>query len=159
MKRFLDFRKGMLNEDETQQSPQPQQTTQQPQQTQQQTQAPQQQAPASDPRAALAAKIKPQTETAKAVIDGIYNAFKNNCGGAVKYDVMGKSIRDSEEQIRGACQMVISAVNQANFDWHNWDLCSPKSYDCITKFADRDFDALKLCAAVIIFYNSLVGAN
>ena len=76
-----------------------------------------------------------------------------------KYDTMGQQIKDFESQIRGACKNVMQAVQNAKFDWHNWDNCSPKSFAQITLYKDRDLDALKLCAAVIIFYNSLIGAN
>lgn len=111
------------------------------------------------PRAALAEKIKPQTESAKSIIAGIQTAFADNCANTTKYDAMGDQIKNFEKQIRGACEQVIAMVEQEKFDWRNWDNCSPKSYDVITKYKDRDFDVLKLSAAVIVFYNSLIGKN
>lgn len=170
MKTFKDFttRRYKLNEDAPA-SPSPAQQSQQQQAAPApaQTQAPQPQtapAPQTQPatgsvRSSLADTIKPQVDVAKAVIEGIHKAFQNDCGKVTKYDTMGQQIKDFESQIRGACKNVMQAVQNAKFDWHNWDNCSPKSFAQITLYKDRDLDALKLCAAVIVFYNSLIGAN
>lgn len=176
MKSFKEFRK--LNEAEPQQQQQqaqqtnpastPENTTAAPKPApqpapaapQQPAQPAQQSQPASqETRNALAAKIKPQYEVAKAVVEGIHQAFQNDCGKVTKYDTMGKQIKQFEAQIRNACKTAISIVEQSHFDVHNWDNCSPKSYKGITLHSDRDMDMLKLCAAMIIFYNSLIGKN
>lgn len=165
MKRFRDFRKR-VDEAEPMQQPAPEQKP-----------APEQQAPAPAPepaptpaqeapqeehkslRESLADKIKAQKDVAVGIIDGIHSAFQDSCANTTKYDAMGDQIKNFEKQIRGACEQVIAMVEQEKFDWRNWDNCSPKSYDVITKYKDRDFDVLKLSAAVIIFYNSLIGKN
>lgn len=168
MMSFLKFRER-IDEAEPQQTQPQQNPANKPEQTQQSAPAPQpaqqsqpkqQSQPASqDVRSALAAKIKPQYEVAKAVVDGIHQAFQNDCGKTTKYDTMGKQIKEFEAQIRNACKTAITLVEQAKFDWHNWENCSPKSFKCITLHSDRDMDMLKLCAAMIIFYNSLLGKN
>jgi len=170
MKTFKDFaiRRHKLNEDApATPSPAQQSQQQQPAQAPSPAPAPQQQtapAPQTQPasgsiRSSLADTIRPQVDVAKAVIEGIYKAFQNDCGKVTKYDTMGQQIKDFESQIRGACKNVMQAVQNAKFDWHNWDNCSPKSFAQITLYKDRDLDALKLCAAVIVFYNSLTGSN
>lgn len=170
MKTFKDFasRRYKLNEDApAAPSPAQQSQQQQPAQAPAPAPAPQQQtapAPQSQPasgsiRSSLADTIRPQVDVAKAVIEGIHKAFQNDCGKVTKYDTMGQQIKDFESQIRGACKNVMQAVQNAKFDWHNWDNCSPKSFAQITLYKDRDLDALKLCAAVIVFYNSLLGNN
>lgn len=170
MKTFKDFasRRYKLNEDApAAPSPAQQSQQQQPTQAPAQAPAPQQQtaqAPQSQPasgsiRSSLADTIRPQVDVAKAVIEGIHKAFQNDCGKVTKYDTMGQQIKDFESQIRGACKNVMQAVQNAKFDWHNWDNCSSKSFAQITLYKDRDLDALKLCAAVIVFYNSLLGKN
>lgn len=168
MMRFLQFR-DRIDEAEPQQTQPQQNPANKPEQTKQsapapqpaqQTQTQQKSQPASqDARSALAAKIKPQYEVAKAVVDGIHQAFQNDCGKTTKYDTMGKQIKEFEAQIRNACKTAITLVEQAKFDCHNWENCSPKSFKCITLHSDRDMDMLKLCAAMIIFYNSLLGKN
>lgn len=170
MKTFKDFavRRHKLNEDApAAPSPAQQSQQQQPAQApapapahQQQTAPAQQSQPASGSiRSSLADTIRPQVDVAKAVIEGIHKAFQNDCGKVTKYDTMGQQIKDFESQIRGACKNVMQAVQNAKFDWHNWDNCSSKSFAQITLYKDRDLDALKLCAAVIVFYNSLLGKN
>ena len=170
MKTFKDFavRRHKLNEDApSAPSPAQQSQQQQPAQAPAPAPAPQQQtapAPQTQPasgsiRSSLADTIRPQVDVAKAVIEGIHKAFQNDCGKVTKYDTMGQQIKDFESQIRGACKNVMQAVQNAKFDWHNWDNCSSKSFAQITLYKDRDLDALKLCAAVIVFYNSLLGKN
>lgn len=166
MKRFSDFRKRVDEAEPTQQQPAPQQQPQAPVQEPAPAPAPE---PASSqeasqeehksPRESLADKIKAQKDVAVGIIDGIHSAFQDSCSHTTKYDAMGDQIKNFEKQIRGACEQVIAMVEQEKFDWRNWDNCSPKSYNVITKYKDRDFDVLKLSAAVIIFYNSLIGEN
>lgn len=165
MKRFSDFRKRVDEAEPTQQAA-PQQQTQAPAPAPEQAPAPEpapaQEAPQEEHkslRESLADKIKAQKDVAVGIIDGIHSAFQDSCAHTTKYDAMGDQIKNFEKQIRGACEQVIAMVEQEKFDWRNWDNCSPKSYDVITKYKDRDFDVLKLSAAVIIFYNSLIGKN
>jgi len=162
MKSFMDFRQKRIDEAE-------------PESAQQQTAQPSPQAETSaqkidnenppdsgdpkTPRQALAEKIKPQADSAISVIEGINQAFQNSCAGLTKYDAMGSQIKNFEKQIRGACQQTMSIVEQEKFDWHNWDNCSPKSFKVITMYDDRDQDVVKLCAAIVVFYNSLLGKN
>lgn len=166
MKKFSDFRVKKINEAEPAQQAAHQ--PQQPQQTQTQASQPQSQPQPQpeqtqqtqqSPRESLAGKIKPQYEVAKAVVDGIHQAFQNDCGKVTKWDPFAKQIKDFEGQIRNACKSVIATVQTEKFDWHNWDNCSPASFSSILQYKDRDFDAIKLSAAVIIFYNSLLGVN
>ena len=168
MKRFSDFRKRVDEAEPTQQQPAPQQQAAapapapakepapapEPAQTQE---APQQEHKSL--RESLADKIKAQKDVAVGIVEGIHSAFQDSCAHTTKYDAMGDQIKNFEKQIRGACEQVIAMVEQEKFDWRNWDNCSPKSYDVITKYKDRDFDVLKLSAADIIFYNSLIGKN
>lgn len=119
-------------------------------------------APSSDSsskRASIAEKIKPQYELAKSVVEGIHNAFADDCGKTTKYDTMGDQIKNFEKQIRGACQQTMTIVEQERFNWHDFNICSPKSFKCITLYKDRDLDVLKLSAGIIVFYNSLIGEN
>lgn len=162
MKKFSDFRVKKINEAEPAQQAAPQQNQQPQQQTQAPAQAPQPeqtQQTQQSPRESLAGKIEPQYEVAKAVVDGIHQAFQNDCGKVTKWDPFAKQIKDFEGQIRNACKSVIATVQTEKFDWHNWDNCSPASFSAILQYKDRDFDAIKLSAAVIIFYNSLLGVN
>lgn len=166
MKRFMDFRVKRINEAEP-----VQQTAQQSELPKKEVPKAPAEAPKSEPQAApkeepkkslretLADKIKPQMEASVSIVNGIQTAFQDRCANTTKYDAMGDQIKNFEKQIRGACEQVIAMVEQEKFDWKNWDNCSPKSYSVITKYKDRDFDVLKLSAAVIIFYNSLIGKN
>lgn len=164
MKRFSDFRKRVDEAEPTQQQPAPQQQAAAPAPAKEPAPepAPAQEFPKEDHkslRESLADKIKAQKDVAVGIIDGIHSAFQDSCAHTTKYDAMGDQIKNFEKQIRGACEQVIAMVEQEKFDWRNWDNCSPKSYNVITKYKDRDFDVLKLSAAVIIFYNSLIGEN
>lgn len=160
MKRFSDFRKRVDEAEPVQQAAPEQQTAPAPEPSP--APAPAQEAPQEEPkslRETLADKIKAQKDVAVGIVEGIHSAFQDSCANTTKYDAMGDQIKNFEKQIRGACEQVIAMVEQEKFDWRNWDNCSPKSYDVITKYKDRDFDVLKLSAAVIIFYNSLIGKN
>lgn len=165
MKRFSDFRKRVDEAEPTQQAApqqQPQAPVQEPAPAPAPEPAPAQEAPQEEHkslRESLADKIKAQKDVAVGIIEGIHSAFQDSCAHTTKYNAMGDQIKNFEKQIRGACEQVIAMVEQEKFDWRNWDNCSPKSYDVITKYKDRDFDVLKLSAAVIIFYNSLIGEN
>lgn len=160
MKRFMDFREKKIDEadflsEPSTDTPQPEQSTaEQPTQSQEVSE----EKPKSS-RQALAEKIKPQFEAAKSIVDGVHQAFADNCANTTKYDSMGDQIKNFEKQIRGACQQTISIVEQEKFDWHDWNNCSPKSFKYITLYDDRDMDVLKLCAGIIVFYNSLIGVN
>jgi hypothetical protein len=161
-KTFMDFR-TKLNEDDLS-NPNPaaapeQPTAPQPAPAPEPKPAPAPSDDSASKRASVAEKIKPQYELAKSVIEGINKAFADDCAKTTKYDTMGDQIKNFEKQIRGACQQTISIVEQEKFDWHDWNNCSPKSFKCITLYDDRDMDVLKLCAGVIVFYNSLLGVN
>jgi hypothetical protein len=161
MKRFMDFRVKKIDEadflsEPSTETPQPEQSAPAEQPTQSQKVS--EEKPKSS-RQALADKIKPQFEAAKSIVDGVHQAFADNCANTTKYDSMGDQIKNFEKQIRGACQQTISIVEQEKFDWHDWNNCSPKSFKCITLYDDRDMDVLKLCAGIIVFYNSLIGTN
>lgn len=168
-KTFMDFR-TKLNEDDLS-NPNPAAAPEQPTAPQHAPApakepapepAPAQEAPQEEHkslRESLADKIKAQKDVAVGIIEGIHSAFQDSCAHTTKYDAMGDQIKSFEKQIRGACEQVIAMVEQEKFDWRNWDNCSPKSYNVITKYKDRDFDVLKLSSAVIIFYNSLIGEN
>ena len=160
MKRFMDFREKKIDEADFLSEPSTD--------TAQQEQAPAPEKPTAtqateekpkSSRQVLADKIKPQFEAAKSIVDGVHQAFADNCANTTKYDDMGNQIKNFEKQIRGACQQTISIVEQEKFDWHDWNNCSPKSFKCITLYDDRDMDVLKLCAGIIVFYNSLLGTN
>jgi hypothetical protein len=170
MKRFSDFRKRVDEAEPIQQQPATQQQPQAPaakpapapEQAPAPEPAPAQEAPQEEHkslRESLADKIKAQKDVAVGIIDGIHSAFQDSCAHTTKYNAMGDQIKNFEKQIRGACEQVIAMVEQEKFDWRNWDNCSPKSYNVITKYKERDLDVLKLSAAVIIFYNSLIGEN
>ena len=166
MKRFSDFRKRVDEADPVQQQAPEQQAAPAKEPAQAPAPAPEpaqtQEAPQQEHkslRESLADKIKAQKDVAVGIVEGIHSAFQDSCAHTTKYDAMGDQIKNFEKQIRGACEQVIAMVEQEKFDWRNWDNCSPKSYDVITKYKDRDFDVLKLSAAVIIFYNSLIGKN
>ena len=170
MKRFMDFRAKRIDEAEPVQQQSAPQAQEAPKTQQEAPKSEPQAAPNEQPKEApaeqhksvrelLADKIKPQMEAAVSIVNGIQTAFQDRCANTTKYNVMGDQIKNFEKQIRGACEQVISMVEQEKFDWRNWDNCSPKSYDVITKYKDRDFDVLKLSAAVIVFYNSLLGKN
>ncbi len=163
-KTFMDFR-TKLNEDDLS-NPNPAAAPEQPTAPQpapapepKPAPAPAQSGDPASKRASVAEKIKPQYELAKSVIDGINKAFADDCAKTTKYDTMGDQIKNFEKQIRGACQQTMTIVQQENFDWHNYNICSPKSFKCITLYKDRDLDVLKLSAGIIIFYNSLIGEN
>lgn len=163
MKRFMDFREKRIDEAEPVQRQSAQQHKEAPKEPVEAPKAEPQDAPKEEKpkslRETLAEKIKPQMEAAVSIVNGIQTAFQDRCANTTKYDAMGDQIKNFEKQIRGACEQVIAMVEQEKFDWKNWDNCSPKSYNVITKYKDRDFDALKLSAAVIVFYNSLIGKN
>lgn len=155
-KTFMDFR-TKLNEDDLS-NPNPAAAPEQPTAPEPKP-APAPSGDSASKRASVAEKIKPQYELAKSVIEGINKAFADDCAKTTKYDAMGDQIKNFEKQIRGACQQTMTIVQQENFDWHNYNICSPKSFKCITLYKDRDLDVLKLSAGIIIFYNSLIGEN
>ena len=164
-KRFMDFR-SLITEAEPapQQTNQPQQAPEQPlaapaPEPSVETQPESETASMTDPRSSLATKIKPACETAKAVIAGIQSAFADDCGKTTKYNRVGDQIKNLEKQVRGACQQVISFVEQDKFNWKDNNQCSPTSYGVIKEYDSRDFDCVKLSAALIVFYNSLTGKN
>ena len=99
--------------------------------------------------------ISPQVMIANSIIVAIYNSFINNCDNKKKINDYFDQVKSWEKQARGACQQVMSIVESSNFDTTNTANCSPKAYKTIVNYDSRDRSAVDLCAAIIIFRNSL----
>lgn len=99
--------------------------------------------------------ISPQVMIANSIIVAIYNSFINNCDNKKKMNDYFDQVKSWEKQARGACQQVMSIVESSNFDTTNTANCSPKAYKTIVNYDSRDRSAVDLCAAIIIFRNSL----
>lgn len=99
--------------------------------------------------------ISPEVMVANSIITAIYNAFTNNCDNRKKMNDYFDQVKNWEKQARGACQQVMSIVEASNFDTTNTANCSPKAYKTIVNYNSRDRSAIDLCAAIIIFRNSL----
>lgn len=99
--------------------------------------------------------ISPQVMIANSIIAAIYNSFINNCDNKKKMNDYFDQVKSWEKQARGACQQVMSIVESNNFDTTNTANCSPKAYKTIVNYDSRDRSAVDLCAAIIIFRNSL----
>lgn len=99
--------------------------------------------------------ISPQVMIANSIIAAIYNSFINNCDNKKKINDYFDQVKSWEKQARGACQQVMSIVESSNFDTTNTANCSPKAYKTIVNYDSRDRSAVDLCAAIIIFRNSL----
>lgn len=99
--------------------------------------------------------ISPEVMVANSIITAIYNAFTNNCDNRKKMNDYFDQVKNWEKQARGACQQVMSIVEASNFDTTNTANCSPKAYKTIVNYNSRDRSAVDLCAAIIIFRNSL----
>lgn len=99
--------------------------------------------------------ISPEVMVANSVITAIYNSFTNNCDNRKKMNEYFDQVKNWEKQVRGACQQVMSIVEASNFDTTNTANCSPKAYKTIVNYNSRDRSAVDLCAAIIIFRNSL----
>lgn len=99
--------------------------------------------------------ISPQVMIANSIIAAIYNSFINNCDNKKKMNDYFDQVKSWEKQARGACQQVKSIVESSNFDTTDTANCSPKAYKTIVNYDSRDRSAVDLCAAIIIFRNSL----
>ena len=99
--------------------------------------------------------ISPEVMVANSIITAIYNSFTNNCDNRKRMNEYFDQVKNWEKQARGACQQVMSIVEASNFDTTNTANCSPKAYKTIVNYNSRDRSAIDLCAAIIIFRNSL----
>lgn len=99
--------------------------------------------------------ISPEVMVANSVITAIYNSFTNNCDNRKRMNEYFDQVKNWEKQARGACQQVMSIVEASDFDTTNTANCSPKAYKTIVNYNSRDRSAVDLCAAIIIFRNSL----
>lgn len=99
--------------------------------------------------------LAPEVMVANSVITAIYNSFTNNCDNRKKMNDYFDQVKNWEKQARGACQQVMSIVEASNFDTTDTANCSPKAYKTIVNYNSRDRSAVDLCAAIIIFRNSL----
>lgn len=99
--------------------------------------------------------LAPEAMVANSIITAIYNSFVNNCDNRKKMNDYFEQVKNWEKQARGACQQVMSIIEASNFDTTNTANCSPKAYKTIVNYNSRDRSAVDLCAAIIIFRNSL----
>ncbi len=100
-------------------------------------------------------ELAPEVMVANSIITSIYNAFTNNCNNTKKMNEYFDQVKNWEKQARGACQQVMSVIEASNFDTTNTAICSPKAYKTIVNYNSRDRSAIDLCAAIIVFRNSL----
>jgi len=99
--------------------------------------------------------LAPEVMVANSIITSIYNSFVDNCNNSKKMKDYFAQVKNWEKEARGACQQVISIIEASNFDTKNTAICSPKAYKTIVNYLSRDRSAIDLCAAIIIFRNSL----
>lgn len=99
--------------------------------------------------------LAPEAMVANSIITAIYNSFVNNCDNNKKMNDYFDQVKNWEKQARGACQQIMSIIEASNFDTTNTANCSPKAYKTIVNYNSRDRSAVDLCAAIIIFRNSL----
>lgn len=99
--------------------------------------------------------LAPEAMVANSIITAIYNSFINNCDNNKKMNDYFEQVKNWEKQARGACQQIMSIIESSNFDTTNTANCSPKAYKTIVNYNSRDRSAVDLCAAIIIFRNSL----
>ena len=99
--------------------------------------------------------LAPEAMVANSIITAIYNSFVNNCDNNKKMNEYFDQVKNWEKQARGACQQIMSIIEASNFDTTNIANCSPKAYKTIVNYNSRDRSAVDLCAAIIIFRNSL----
>lgn len=108
----------------------------------------------SDPREAVHNAIEAQVDVANSLIDSIKEAFADNCNRSKKMLNMEDQVKNWEKQARGACQQIVSVVENKKFmpDKTN---SSPRAFKKIRNSDSRDLSVIDLCAAIIVFYNSL----
>lgn len=108
-----------------------------------------------DVRGDIRASIESGADIAKSIIlESIPTAFKNDCGQTKKIATMEDQIKNWEKTIRGTCQQIVSIVENKNFIPDSTN-CSPRAYKKIRMSDSRDLSVLDLCAAIIVFHNSL----
>lgn len=108
-----------------------------------------------DVRGDIRASIESGVDIAKSIIlESIPTAFKNDCGQTKKIATMEDQIKNWEKTIRGTCQQIVSIVENKNFIPNSTN-CSPRAYKKIRMSDSRDLSVLDLCAAIIVFHNSL----
>lgn len=108
----------------------------------------------ADPRENVHNAIEAQVEVANSLISSIEDAFADNCNRSKKMMNMEDQVKNWEKQARGACQQIVSVVENKKFmpDKTN---SSPRAYKKIRNSDSRDLSVIDLCAAIIVFYNSL----
>lgn len=121
--------------------------------------------------------IKPQVDIAVSTINSLKDAYADNCNNAKELSLMVDQIKNWEKTIRGACQSIVNTVNTKKLfktdergEWVKgengkylaWNgkqmnqVFSPKAFSWIKDNDSRDRSTLDLCAAIIVFYNSIV---
>lgn len=109
----------------------------------------------TDTRSEIRSEIESGVNIAKTIIlESIPTAFKNECDGTKMIANMEDQIKNWEKTIRGTCQQIVSIVESKQFipDKKN---CSPRAFKKIRMSDSRDLSVLDLCAAIIVFHNSL----
>lgn len=107
--------------------------------------------------------IKPQVTIAQNVMQAISTAYNDNCDQTKKISDMEDQIKSWENQIHGACEQIIKtveakdgSVDRPESIVNDSSICSPRAFNkYIKNYTSRDYSTLNLCAAIIVFYNSL----
>lgn len=107
------------------------------------------------PRQVVREAIESQVDMARSMISTINDAFADDCGKSKKFANMDDQKKNWEKTMRGACQQVVSIVENKKFNYKDSKICSPMAYKRILNSDSRDLSVLDLCAAIIVFYNSL----
>ena len=76
---------------------------------------------------------------------------------------MEDQIKSWENQVHGACEQIIKtveakdgSVDRPESIVNDSSKCSPRAFNkYIKNYTSRDYSTLNLCAAIIVFYNSL----
>ena len=121
--------------------------------------------------------IKPQVDIALSTINSIKDAFSDYCNNARELTTMTDQVKNWEKTIRGACQTIVDTVKNKNLfktdEKGNWVkgengkylawngkqinmVFSPKAFSWLKDNGSRDRSTLDLCAAIMVFYNSIV---
>jgi hypothetical protein len=121
--------------------------------------------------------IKPQVDVASSIINSLKDAYADNCNSSKELSVMTDQIKNWEKTIRGACQTIVDTVKNkklfktdADGNWVKgengkylaWNgkqinkVFSPKAFSWLKDNGSRDRSTLDLCAAIMVFYNSIV---
>ena len=117
--------------------------------------AEQEQKPSSDVRSDIRSSIESGVNIAKSIIlESIPTAFKDDCGKNKKIATMEEQIKNWEKTIRGTCQQIVTIVENKDFIPDSTN-CSPRAYKKIRMSDSRDLSVIDLCAAIIVFHNSL----